>query len=33
MVLEFPDEMEEEIMEKVQKTIKKEEPDAKITKI
>lgn len=33
MVLEFPDEKEEEIMEKVKKVIKKEEPDAKIQKI
>ena len=33
MVLEFNDELENEIMEKVKKTIKKEEPDATIEKI
>ena len=33
MVLEFADEKEEEIMEAVKKTIKKEEPDATIEKI
>ena len=33
MVLEFPDDNESEIMEKVKKTIKKEEPDATIEKI
>lgn len=33
MVLEFPDELEEEMMEKVNKIIKKEEPDVTIEKI
>ena len=33
MVLEFADELEEEIMEKVKKVIKKEEPDATIERI
>ena len=33
MVLEFPDESEEYIMEEVKKTIKKEEPDATIEKM
>ena len=33
MVLEFADELENEIMEKVKKTIKKEEPDATIEKV
>ena len=33
MVLEFPEENEKEIMEKLNKTIKKEEPDATIEKI
>ena len=33
MVLEFADELEEEIMEKVKKVIKKEEPDATIERM
>ena len=33
MVLEFADELEEEMMEKVKKVIKKEEPDATIERM
>ena len=33
MILEFPDELEEEILEKVKKVVKKEEPDATLERI